>query len=260
MIRRPPRSTLFPYTTLFRSDKFTFEDWMRAAFDTTVIEADVYIPQIVAEWEKLKETDAARAEKVAPAVAELKSWNRVGTIESKGMTLFTLWFEKGQRLLAAKDTQPWLRMRALEQTVADLQRDFGTWAVAWGEINRLQRVHTGGEEPFSDSRESLPVAGAPGPVGIVFNFYTKPEKGQKRRYGFVGHSFVSVLEFGTRVNALSVLAFGQSADPASPHYFDQAKLYAKQQFKQVLSTLPEVKSKSIRSYRPGEKKSMRKAA
>src|SRR2546430_13133682 len=24
MIRRPPRSTLFPYTTLFRSDNFTF--------------------------------------------------------------------------------------------------------------------------------------------------------------------------------------------------------------------------------------------
>src|SRR3712207_9015931 len=28
MIRRPPRSTLFPYTTLFRS--YTTKDWMRA--------------------------------------------------------------------------------------------------------------------------------------------------------------------------------------------------------------------------------------
>ena len=241
-------------------DKFTFEDWTRAAFDTTVIEADVYVPQIVAEWEKLKETEAARAEKLAPAVAELKSWDKVGTIESKGMTLFTLWFEKGQRLLAAKDAKPWLRIRALEQAIADLERDFGTWAVAWGEINRLQRVHTGGEEPFSDSRESLPVAGGPGPVGIVFNFYTKPEKGQKRRYGFVGHSFVSVIEFGPSVKGLSVLAFGQSADPKSPHYFDQAKLYAKQQFKPGIFTLQEVKEKSKRSYRPGEKKAMKKAA
>ncbi|HYP26057.1 MAG TPA: acylase [Blastocatellia bacterium] len=240
-------------------DKFTFGDWTRAAFDTTVIEADVYVPQIISEWEKLRESDSARAEKLAPAIAELKSWNRVGSIDSKGMTLFTLWFEKGQRLLAARDTNPWLRVRALEQTIADLQRDFGTWAVAWGEINRLQRIHTGGEEPFSDARESLPVAGGPGPVGIVFNFYTKPEKGQKRRYGFVGHSFVSVIEFGPKVNALSVLAFGQSADPKSPHYFDQAKLYSRQQFKQVLFTLPEVKSKSVRSYRPGEK-AARKAA
>src|SRR3712207_7277536 len=27
MIRRPPRSTLFPYTTLFRSERLTDEDW-----------------------------------------------------------------------------------------------------------------------------------------------------------------------------------------------------------------------------------------
>src|SRR3712207_7518031 len=27
MIRRPPRSTLFPYTTLFRSDKAGLEQW-----------------------------------------------------------------------------------------------------------------------------------------------------------------------------------------------------------------------------------------
>src|SRR5256885_13071832 len=28
MIRRPPRSTLFPYTTLFRSKPVVFEDWL----------------------------------------------------------------------------------------------------------------------------------------------------------------------------------------------------------------------------------------
>ena len=29
MIRRPPRSTLFPYTTLFRSDRITLGQYMR---------------------------------------------------------------------------------------------------------------------------------------------------------------------------------------------------------------------------------------
>src|SRR5687768_18245248 len=33
MIRRPPRSTLFPYTTLFRSEQFEITDAMRAAID-----------------------------------------------------------------------------------------------------------------------------------------------------------------------------------------------------------------------------------
>src|SRR3712207_8192449 len=31
MIRRPPRSTLFPYTTLFRSDPKTAEQYLQAA-------------------------------------------------------------------------------------------------------------------------------------------------------------------------------------------------------------------------------------
>src|SRR2546427_7287109 len=30
MIRRPPRSTLFPYTTLFRSEAFGIRPWPRA--------------------------------------------------------------------------------------------------------------------------------------------------------------------------------------------------------------------------------------
>src|SRR5438874_6935280 len=31
MIRRPPRSTLFPYTTLFRSDRVGSRRWLRSA-------------------------------------------------------------------------------------------------------------------------------------------------------------------------------------------------------------------------------------
>src|SRR2546430_11545470 len=37
MIRRPPRSTLFPYTTLFRSDEPTHE-WLITALDKPVID------------------------------------------------------------------------------------------------------------------------------------------------------------------------------------------------------------------------------
>ena len=34
-----------------------------------------------------------------------------------------------------------------------------------------------------------------------------------------GHSFVSVVDFGPKVEARSILVFGESADPKSPHYF-----------------------------------------
>src|SRR5258708_27325584 len=35
MIRRPPRSTLFPYTTLFRSVLFSLEDFSASCLDET---------------------------------------------------------------------------------------------------------------------------------------------------------------------------------------------------------------------------------
>jgi acyl-homoserine-lactone acylase len=187
--------------------------------------------------------------RLAESVAELKAWNRVSTVHSVAMTLFTFWFERVYRMTQAKDKAEWLRVRALEETVRELECLHGAWRVAWGEINRLQRADS--EDALSDARPSLPMAGAVGEIGIVFNFGAREIKGQKRHYGTAGNSFVSVVEFGRRVQARSVLVFGQSGDPQAPHYFDQAPLYAAGKFKPAWFALPEIKTHVGRSYHPG---------
>jgi len=74
----------------------------------------------------------------------------------------------------------------------------------------------------------------------------------KRIYGERGNSFVAAVEFGPKVTAKSILAGGESGDPASPHFSDQAEMYARGEFKDVLFYKEDIEKNLERKYRPGE--------
>jgi penicillin amidase len=229
---------------------WTFGEWRAAAFDAYVHEAEIAVPRIADEWERLGAQDPERAHRLDDAIDELRNWNFTSSIGSHAMTLFSAWAERFD------DTAPqpgeWPYVRALEQALDDIEAAWGTWRVAWGQVNRLQRVHTSGTQPFDTASPSLPVPGGPGALGIVFNFDTRPGPDGRIGYGIRGHSWVGAIEFGARVRAHTIVNFGQSADSVSPHWFDQAPHYARGEMKALWFTREEVEAAVALRYRPGE--------
>jgi acyl-homoserine-lactone acylase len=96
----------------------------------------------------------------------------------------------------------------------------------------------------------VPVGGCPGFLGCfrVLNF---EESESGKSVASRGDAWVLAVEFGDPPRAYSVLAYGQSSKEDSPHYADQAELFARNQMKKVAFTEDEIRAQLLRKYRPG---------
>ncbi|SEJ64632.1 Acyl-homoserine lactone (AHL) acylase PvdQ [Cyclobacterium xiamenense] len=153
----------------------------------------------------------------------------------------------------ALDLQPEALVGAFEQALAQLEADFGTWNIPWGEINRFQRLSGDIDLAYDDSLESLPIGLASGRWGALASFGASARENTKKLYGSSGNSFVAAVEFGEKVRAKSLLAGGQNADPTSPHFDDQAEMYASGTFKEVAYYREDVESRAEETYQPGKR-------
>jgi acyl-homoserine lactone acylase PvdQ len=143
------------------------------------------------------------------------------------------------------------KIDAFKETLDNLGKDFGTWKVAWGEVNRFQRLDGKIDAVFDDSEPSIAVPFTSSYWGSLASFGSKRYPTTKKMYGYVGNSFIAVVEFGKKVTARSVVTGGSSSNPASAHFNDQSQMYCDGRFKDVLFYKEDVMKHIEKSYSPG---------
>ena len=138
----------------------------------------------------------------------------------------------------------------LKDAMALLTQKHCTWKVKWGDLNRFQRLANSSE--FDDNAPSLPMRNASALWGCLPSFNSKYYQDSKKRYGYNGNSFVCAVEFGEKVKAKSLLAGGNSGNATSANFNDQAEIFTKGKFKEVLFYPEDIKKHTVRKYFPGE--------
>jgi acyl-homoserine-lactone acylase len=228
---------------------FTFERWSAAAFDTTVHDPGGMLARLLEDLRA--ELSSSLGERLAPAALVLGAWDRRVSLDSVATSLSFLWLERvvgyGQRGSLLPEGTPTANLAAV---LDELERRFGTWRVPWGQLNRHQRP--GPDGSYSDQRPSYPCLGAHPWAGYAFCFLARRPAGCNLRYGYHGNSYVAAIELTpTGPRARTLLAYGQSSDPNSPHWDDQAALYARGETKPSPFTRAEVSAAAVRTYHPG---------
>ena len=144
------------------------------------------------------------------------------------------------------------RLGALVEASDRLTKDFGSWGVPWGEINRFQRVNGDIVQPFDDAKPSISVPFVSSRWGSLASFGAHRWPGTKRYYGTSGNSFVAVVEFGPKVHARAITAGGESGHPDSPHFNDEAERYTTGNLRTVYFWPEQLDGHTERVYHPGE--------
>ena len=219
----------------------TYDELLTYKHSTRMALADRVLDDLLAA------AGASGSQVARDAAAVLERWDRNADADSRGAVLFIEWWRAlGRRTPAGSSTwaRPWSMesprstpdgladpegaVAALETAAATVTRRFGGTDAKWGDVYRIQR----------DSVD-LPANGVEGTYGS-FRVIGYESAGPNRYKAAGGDSYVAAIEFGNPVRARSVIAFGNSGRPGSPHRTDQLELVSAKQLKPVWRTRAEI--------------------
>lgn len=256
---------------LAKQTNYTLDKVITAGYDTYLSAFELMVPALVQTFKKnIKPTDTLYT-LLAEPIKTLKNWDYYSNEKSIATTLAVQWGDRISSAISKTKTNDEYGYDRVEKTkqylsttpsneiindfasaIRDLKSKFGTWQMPWGDVNRYQRLSSDIDLKYDDSEPSIPVGFASSTWGMLPCFVSQPYPGTKKRYGYSGNSFICAVEFGKTIKAKTLLAGGESGSMVSKHFGDQAEMYSKGQFKDVLFYKEDILNHAERTYHPGQ--------
>lgn len=164
---------------------------------------------------------------IAPMAAKPNSiwWNNVNTIEV--------------------ETQSQIVQMALEEAITDLEQNLGedisSWT--WGKVHTIEHGHPIGQVEALRSFFNVGPFPVNGTREVINNMAFGYTESGKYAVGS-GPSTRRVIDFSDIENSMSILPTGQSGNPFSRHYNDQAKMYINGEFRKMMLNKDEIIEKA----------------
>jgi acyl-homoserine-lactone acylase len=242
---------------------FTIASLISVAYDSWLPSFARMIPGLLKSYDKLPASDRLKASLAGP-IAALRGWDYRWGTNSIPTSLAVFWGEDVQNRVGAEARSAGVsaetyvidratdaeRLQSLAAATMKLAQDFGKWQTPWGDINRFQRITDDIAPKFDDSAPSIPVPFTSSRWGSLASFAAHAYPGTKKWYGTSGNSFVAVIEFGDSVRARAITAGGESGNPASPHFNDEAERYSTGNLREVYFYPSQLKGHTERVYHP----------
>ena len=175
---------------------FTVESLIEVGYGGLLPSFQRFVPVLKAAY------DASPDEGLKEAVDMLVAWNKMSSMTSVetslahhfGNELFKYLpprgsvdpydtYEYAEKQISGDDY-----LSALKTAIAKMEVDFGSWKVAWGDMNRFQRNDGNIRQTFDDNKPSYPVQLGSGRWGALASVGTRQHDGTKNWYVTSGNS------------------------------------------------------------------------
>lgn len=218
-------------------EKLDFDDFKRIKYDSYFPTPFQYSFMDISALQKI---DARKYPKLAVLINRIQYWDRNTNPESLGAGAFAIFYynclKYARQLPGDKIFPAAYIIKTLEDTKAYMKKHFKSTEVSLGDFQQLVR-----------GDKKIGIWGMP---DVLTAMYGVPyDKGKIKITA--GESYIGLIKFtsdGPEIN--TVISYGSSDHPDSPHYNDQMELYARKQTKKMTLNKEAVYQTAVRIYHP----------